>query len=62
MNEAEQLQEALDFIEEHMEIDYEFNSPTRVEELGKLRWKAIETIERTIKLLGKITCHTQKQH
>jgi|21_taG_2_1085346.scaffolds.fasta_scaffold30436_5 hypothetical protein len=54
MNEAEQLQEALDFIEEHMDIEYEFSSSTRVEEKQKLKQKAIETIERAIKLLENI--------
>ena len=53
MNEAEQLQEALDFIEEHMDIEYEFNSPTRVQELMEQKSKAIEAIEKVIVLLEK---------
>lgn len=54
MNEAEKLQEALDFIEEHMDIEYEFNSTKRVQELMEQQSKAIETIERVIKLLENI--------
>jgi len=54
MNEAEKLQEALDFIEEHMDIEYEFNSTKRVQELMKLKQKAIEAIEKAIKLLEDI--------